>query len=261
LDSSVLSNVVLPHADALDCVRFTLPLAQFAGVCDTTHLLNDVQPVPLALVHATPPTASGTDKHAEQLAAPAEEYVQFAHVPQLVAVPPALYVPAEHCVQVCPLTIDPASACNAVVIVALPHAVALLCALVKTPAEQFELIASPVLVSLQLAYDFQPVPLALVHPDSTAKHAEQLVAPAEEYVQFAHVPQLVAVPPALYVPAAHCVQVFWDFKIIGPATNLPVPELIKNLLLTVSYIPNTPSLSRFAGIRLTFVPSVSIIKL
>jgi hypothetical protein len=154
LDSSVLSNVVLPHADALDCVRFTLPLAQFAGVCDTTHLLNDVQPVPLALVHATPPTASGTDKHAEQLAAPAEEYVQFAHVPQLVAV-----------------------------------------------------------------------------------------------------------PPALYVPAAHCVQVFWDFKIIGPATNLPVPELIKNLLLTVSYIPNTPSLSRFAGIRLTFVPSVSIIKL
>jgi len=73
LDFSVLTNVVLPHADALLCVRFTLPLAQFAGVCDTTQLLYDFQPVPVALVHATPPTASGTDKHAVQLAAPAEE--------------------------------------------------------------------------------------------------------------------------------------------------------------------------------------------
>ena len=75
---------MLPHAVALVAVRFTLPLAQFTGVWLTTQLLYVVQPVPLALVHATPPTASGTAGHGVQLLAPSPENVQFAHVSQLV---------------------------------------------------------------------------------------------------------------------------------------------------------------------------------
>ena len=63
----MLTNVVPPHADALLCVRFTLPLAQFAGFWLTTQLLYDVQPVPVALVQDTPLTALGTAKHSSQV--------------------------------------------------------------------------------------------------------------------------------------------------------------------------------------------------
>ena len=62
--------------------------------------------------------------------------VWSGHDVHCVAVPPALYTAPEHCVHVCPLTILPATALNAVVIVLSPHAVALVCVLVNTPPSQ-----------------------------------------------------------------------------------------------------------------------------
>ena len=63
----MLANFVLPHAVVLVWVRFTVPLAQFAGVWVTTHWLYDVHLVPDALVHATPLTALGTAAHGAQV--------------------------------------------------------------------------------------------------------------------------------------------------------------------------------------------------
>ena len=88
------AHVVLPLAVGIFC---NLPLAQSVGAASetSTHLVYVVQPVVVLSDLEYPLSSVGQDV---QLAAPAPEYFQFAHV-EHVLLPSALAVPAEHCVQ------------------------------------------------------------------------------------------------------------------------------------------------------------------
>ena len=86
---------------------------------------------------------------ASQLVFPAAlVVVPLPHTVQLVCVPElAVYEPIAHCVHVNPFTYDPAFAWNAVLALALPHALALVANFFATPALQLLLIAVALRVS------------------------------------------------------------------------------------------------------------------
>lgn len=124
--------------------------------------------------------------HAEALAP--LYLARVVHALHDVAVPPALYVPAEHPVHVWPLTMYPAFACNAVEIVDAPHAVVLVAFWRSTPALQFP---PTFFVWLHCVTALQPAPELRVQPDVWAGH------PLHD----------VAVPPADHTAPLHCEQV------------------------------------------------------
>ena len=74
--------------------------------------------------------------------------VPLPHTVQLVCVPAlAVYEPIAHCVQLKPSTNEPALAWNAVLALALPHALALVAFFFATPALQLLLISVALRVS------------------------------------------------------------------------------------------------------------------
>lgn len=100
--------VLAPHAVALVAFCFNWPALQYVLTLVAAfvwlHCSTLLQPVPVFRV---------------------QPLVAVGHAAHDVAVPPALYTAPLHCVHVWPLTMEPGFACNAVLMVLVPHAVAL----------------------------------------------------------------------------------------------------------------------------------------
>ena len=85
-----------PPAVATYCPAGHVATHDAMPACDAA--VAPVLPYPLAVLHAVHESA------------PAFEYSLFPHTWHMVALPPRLYWPAEHCVHVVPLTIEPGDA-------------------------------------------------------------------------------------------------------------------------------------------------------